>query len=541
MSKAKKLSTAAFTTSCIVSANDSLSRADCTVRSRYNTTSAPARIAPAILNALYYLLASIDPINEHQVGIAINEERGEIILEKTSHKVDGRKDVVLFNYSTSTVMVCQVDENGNIFSENPSTNSIMMLHLVNLIRIDCDIATAFENSKQYAKRIIQKDDDTSLIFDAGYYAIESTFQNVEVDNIPFLDASYTEGYVDITSEILGHNGKFWFANIVEPVANVSSAKIKKGVSIADLRNHDNFGEHPILVAYRKGLTPEQNASIPDANDAELANYVVSDGFIENLSLLMDSIENNYMHGKSVFLYGVPGSGKSSEPRAVASALGIPYEYFQFSRETSQDQLIGGPIPVDGGGLTMFTDTSLKKCFESGGILSLEDITYGVTGNTALFNSILESPFMYIDASGNPVKRHPLCIIYATANLDCAGANELLAALDSRFYINEKRDILDDDDLAKVIINRSGNPNKSEIKTIIDCYHMTCKLIGDTYGYDAPMPTMRNLIFWARQSTLLGGLLPAAKKNFLGALKFDEEFVNKVYTTIMSKCPAVKKK
>ena len=81
MANAKKLSNAMYTASPIVT-NDTISRKDCKVISSYNTTGQSARVAPAILNALYYLLNSAD----HNVGIALNEERGEILIEKDSRK-----------------------------------------------------------------------------------------------------------------------------------------------------------------------------------------------------------------------------------------------------------------------------------------------------------------------------------------------------------------------------------------------------------------------------------------------------------------------
>jgi cobaltochelatase CobS len=122
-------------------------------------------------------------------------------------------------------------------------------------------------------------------------------------------------------------------------------------------------------------------------------------------------------GMDVYLYGEPGTGKSTAGEYVAKALNLPFGYVALTIQTSESRLIGYN---DANG--EYVATEFYKRYTEGGIFLIDEID-NASGNllTAL-NSAL--------ANGNgafpcgQVKRHPDFICIATGNTTGFGHNPM---------------------------------------------------------------------------------------------------------------------
>ncbi len=138
--------------------------------------------------------------------------------------------------------------------------------------------------------------------------------------------------------------------------------------------------------------------------------------------------------KHVWICGQAGSGKTTAAQMIAEALDLPYQEISLGPATSQWDLFGFPSPD---GKYVEPATSIRKVFEFGGILMLDECDNADASVLKAMNSALANGFAtFPDAR---VARHPdfVCIAGANTfgmgwNRIYVGSNQLDAATLDRF-------------------------------------------------------------------------------------------------------------
>lgn len=162
---------------------------------------------------------------------------------------------------------------------------------------------------------------------------------------------------------------------------------------------------------------------------------------------------------NILLAGKPSTGKSIMAKQIAKALGLPFavqsctmytEDEDFSRKSKlaennisvnigkdkslKDIFINfGKAFLKKGNGFAYQDSNFLNIFKNGGIICIEEINL-LNANVAqgALGQALEKPFTITTPDGETIKRHPLCIVIGTMNLDTAGVNLMNEALLSRF-------------------------------------------------------------------------------------------------------------
>ena len=141
-----------------------------------------------------------------------------------------------------------------------------------------------------------------------------------------------------------------------------------------------------------------------------------------------------LEGMNILLVGPAGSGKTTCCEKVAEILGLPFHAMSVGPETMKSDLLGF---VDAAG--NYHTTELRRAFENGGLLLLDELDAGSAGSITVLNSLLANG--YCAFPDGMVKRHPNFRCIAAANTFGRGAdrmyvgrNQLDAATLDRFKV-----------------------------------------------------------------------------------------------------------
>ena len=139
-------------------------------------------------------------------------------------------------------------------------------------------------------------------------------------------------------------------------------------------------------------------------------------------------------GRNILLVGPAGSGKTTCCEKVAEILGLPFHAMSVGPETMKSDLIGF---IDAAG--NYHPTEIRKAFENGGLLLLDELDAGSAGSITILNSLLANG--YCSFPDGMIKRHPNFRCIAAANTFGRGAdrmyvgrNQLDAATLDRFKV-----------------------------------------------------------------------------------------------------------
>lgn len=112
--------------------------------------------------------------------------------------------------------------------------------------------------------------------------------------------------------------------------------------------------------------------------------------------------------KHVYLYGPPGSGKSTAAKIVADSLGLAYGYTSLNPQTPDSRLIGY---MDANG--RYVESVLFRLYKNGGVFCIDEMDNASASLLTTLNSLLENGIGSFPC-GN-VDRHPDFICVATGN------------------------------------------------------------------------------------------------------------------------------
>jgi len=119
--------------------------------------------------------------------------------------------------------------------------------------------------------------------------------------------------------------------------------------------------------------------------------------------------------KHAYLYGPPGSGKSTGAMHAAEALSLAYGYISLNPQTPESRLLGY---MDANG--KYQASVLFKLYKDGGVFCIDEMDNASAGLLTTLNSLLENgkgsfPCGIVD-------RHPDFIVVATGNTAGRGGN-----------------------------------------------------------------------------------------------------------------------
>lgn len=121
--------------------------------------------------------------------------------------------------------------------------------------------------------------------------------------------------------------------------------------------------------------------------------------------------------KNVYLFGPPGSGKSTGAAQVAKALDAPYGYVALNKQTPDSRLLGY---MDAGGT--YRATPFRKIYEFGGVFCSDEMDNAPANLMTTLNGLLENGHgAFPDAI---VPRHPDFVFVGTGNTTGRGGDVL---------------------------------------------------------------------------------------------------------------------
>lgn len=283
------------------------------------------------------------------------------------------------------------------------------------------------------------EEDVYRFCDAFYYEFLgiSSETNISIDN--FLDENLITqaARTNQTKETLVLSG---LKLPTMDVLNITKKKNEEAKAIDDANTFEacRIGEYLIDHLW----APERKVYIPDLS--VLDDFVPDHCFYTMTKLISHelgevkkridkgyfdyrAIEENYVNAQ---LIGRPGTGKTTIANALAATFGLPIRVIINSKNTEEDSYQGMTKVQDGS--FQFVETPFLDAYKNGGIILLEEINLTDPGITmGVLGQALEKPFILLEDGYKEIRRHPLCVVIATANTGTQGSREPSEALTSR--------------------------------------------------------------------------------------------------------------
>lgn len=165
--------------------------------------------------------------------------------------------------------------------------------------------------------------------------------------------------------------------------------------------------------------------------------------MQNAHAMLERLVYLISKGEHVYLYGPPGSGKSTGAVQAAKLLGWRYGYASLNPQTPESRLLGF---IDAGGV--YRETEFFRCYKwcgttdcdccTGGVFCIDELDNGHPALLNTLNGMLETDADGIGRGAFPcgiVQRHPRFVCVATGNTNGRGADKLFPerrALDAAF-------------------------------------------------------------------------------------------------------------
>ena len=184
-------------------------------------------------------------------------------------------------------------------------------------------------------------------------------------------------------------------------------------------------------------------------------------------------------------YGPPRTGKSYTAKALGTALGLPV-YVVPMKPHSEEDTFEGMTKVHEGKWD-FVPTPFLKGFKNGGLVILEEFNLADPGVLqGALSQALEEPYLLLEDSITPVKRHPLCCIIGTMNPEVAGSKSqndaFMSRLRHQFEIQEP----DKENILKQLQGKFPEANPKTTGKIYDEYRKAADYIVTNGGREYEM-------------------------------------------------------
>lgn len=216
------------------------------------------------------------------------------------------------------------------------------------------------------------------------------------------------------------------------------------------------------------------------------NNIILDEYFIVKEGLFDIIRRSALKQVNTLLLGPTGQGKTELVYYLAKSLDLPLTIFDMS--TMSDpimSLIGAHTIdiIDGEQRSKFVPSRFSQVIQQPGIVLLDELSRAEHGATNILFPCLdfrrELPMEYCFSDCSPIKVHPKCCFFATANVgaEYSGVKKIDRALLDRFLTLET-DKLSEGDIDRLIKNKYQKLSETQCFKIINTYLTINKLFSE---------------------------------------------------------------
>lgn len=275
-----------------------------------------------------------------------------------------------------------------------------------------------------------------------------------------------------------------------------SMELKKSMVLSTEAEMKEMLEKKTLVhdvSYYKTLikegkpTKDPTEARPDKKNITIkddSSYIVLNNYFFINEGLYSVVKRNVEKKQNTLLLGPTGIGKTEMVSCIASELQLPITIFDMGTMSDPIMSLVGTNIIqvkDGKTSSSFTKSRFSEVIQKPGIVLLDELSRAsATANNLLFPCLdfrKELAMEYCFEDTTPIKVHPDCVFFATANLGSqyTGTHKLDRALLDRFMTVEM-DPLDAHQLLNVLSVYTNNKLvPSVITAIVEIYEKINKL------------------------------------------------------------------
>ena len=154
------------------------------------------------------------------------------------------------------------------------------------------------------------------------------------------------------------------------------------------------------------LTRKIDISYPDRKNVES---------IDNPHMNLEKLIRLISAGQDCYLYGPPGTSKSTTTHQVAKILKLPFAYASLCKQSSEVLLFGF---MAAGGL--YIETEFYRLYRDGGVFCLDEMDNANGNLLSKLNSLLENGHGSFPCG--TIKRNPKFVLIGTGNTNGNGAS-----------------------------------------------------------------------------------------------------------------------
>lgn len=217
-----------------------------------------------------------------------------------------------------------------------------------------------------------------------------------------------------------------------------------------------------------------------------AGYVTLNKYFKVELGMYKILERNINKGVNTLLLGPTGVGKTEIVSNLASQLSLPLTIFDMSTMSDPIMSLVGTHAIkvkDGFTSSEFMKSRFSDVIQKPGIVLLDELSRAsATANNLLFPCMdfrKELSMEYCFDNTAPIKVHPKCVFFATANLGSqyTGTHKLDRALLDRFMLLEI-DPLNKAQVTEAITYHTPTVSKEKVEKIVTCYEAINKAHDD---------------------------------------------------------------
>ena len=206
-------------------------------------------------------------------------------------------------------------------------------------------------------------------------------------------------------------------------------------------------------------------------------FVTLNGFFKIHKATFNMLRRNILRGDNSLILGPTGYGKTEMVYHMAKHMGIPITIFDMG--TMTDPIMGlvgaNTIQVqDGVTVSKFVKSRFSEAIQQPGIVLLDELSRASPqANNLLFPCLdfrRELSMEYAFNDSDPVKIHPKCVFFATANIGSqySGTSKIDRALLDRFMLIEM-DNLNANQTKAILRECYPDVSSADVNTIVDIY------------------------------------------------------------------------